>query len=426
MIRTADLRVNSRTDARRLRDGGAHVEPNPEAATRFPLSVLVPTRNEAENVDVLIRRLSEALQGIRAELLFIDDSDDSTPDVINNAMRGRSTADPMQIKLLHRRPDERDGRLGGAIVAGLIEARGTWVCVMDGDLQHPPETILTMLSTAESQHATFVVASRYRDGGDSAGLGSIQRRVLSRAASGAAKVTFPRALRSVSDPMSGFFLFRRDEVDYRALRPQGFKILMEIAVRSPNLRIAEVPFTFAERHAGASNANYLEGIRFARHLARLRVDLLRQRLRASRDERRVDSLPDQSTGTSTALPAVGGFLVLLADSGFVPRRRRRSRGPGGAGRQPGRQGPTRRGPGETTPRRGKAPSDPRANGRRAAHNHRFRTGKESHVRRTEPAARVRNSRRRFRLRVLVGGGLTRRRRPVARTRGLVARTSPGS
>jgi dolichol-phosphate mannosyltransferase len=139
-----------------------------------------------------------------------------------------------------------------------------------------------MLAAAESRDATFVVASRYRDGGDSAGLACVTRRVLSRAASGAANALFWRALRRVSDPMSGFFLFRRDMVDRRTLRPEGFKILLEIALRTPGLRITEVPYTFEERHAGESKANRGEAVAYARHLARLRVDLARQRVFGAR------------------------------------------------------------------------------------------------------------------------------------------------
>jgi dolichol-phosphate mannosyltransferase len=109
--------------------------------------------------------------------------------------------------------------------------------------------------------------------------------VVSRAASGAAKMLFWRTLRPVSDPMSGFFLFRRDAVDHRALRPRGFKILLEVAVRTPGLRITEVPYTFEERHAGTSKADGGVAIAYARHLARLRIDVARQRALGPRPAR---------------------------------------------------------------------------------------------------------------------------------------------
>jgi dolichol-phosphate mannosyltransferase len=271
-------RRSTRTDASAALLEPEYIDERVGGPRQLPLSVLIPTRNEAGNIEALIDRLADALEGLPAEAIFVDDSDDTTPEVINAAIARRSPPDRLQVSLLHRAEGTRDGGLGGAVVAGLAQAQGTWVCVMDGDLQHPPETILVMLAAAESHDATFVVASRYRAGGDSAGLACVTRRVLSRAASGAANVLFWRALRRVSDPMSGFFLFRRDAVDHRMLRPQGFKILLEIALRTPGLRITEVPYTFEERHAGESKANRGEAVAYARHLGRLRVDLAKQRV----------------------------------------------------------------------------------------------------------------------------------------------------
>jgi len=180
--------------------------------------------------------------------------------------------------MVHRAAGDRDGGLSGAVVAGLGVATGDWVCVMDGDLQHPPEVIRSMLAAAQAQDATCVVASRYRDGGDATGLAGLPRVAVSRGASVAAKALFRRALRRVSDPMSGFFLFRREAVEPGNLRPHGFKILVEIAVRTPGLRIVEVPYTFGDRHAGESKANYRVGAAYARHLAQLRVDVTKQRI----------------------------------------------------------------------------------------------------------------------------------------------------
>jgi dolichol-phosphate mannosyltransferase len=81
---------------------------------------------------------------------------------------------------------------------------------------------------------------------------------------------FPRRLAAVSDPMSGFFLIRRDRLPLAALQPQGFKILLEVLVRGWPLRVAEVPYTFGERLAGTSKASPREGLRYLAHLLRLR------------------------------------------------------------------------------------------------------------------------------------------------------------
>src|SRR5689334_7176501 len=108
-----------RTDTAEL----LRAEPQPRVArptTRsLALSVLVPTRNEADNVDPLLARLDAALDGLAAEVIFVDDSDDSTPDVVRAASRARSATGTLAVSLLHRPPGARAGGLGGAVVAGL-------------------------------------------------------------------------------------------------------------------------------------------------------------------------------------------------------------------------------------------------------------------------------------------------------------------
>jgi dolichol-phosphate mannosyltransferase len=99
----------------------------------------------------------------------------------------------------------------------------------------------------------------------------LRRRLVSQGATALAKVAFPVRLRGCSDPMSGFFLVRREAVDPDVLRPDGFKILLEILGRHRRLRMAEVPFTFGERHAGDSKARLSQGLVYLRHLARLRI-----------------------------------------------------------------------------------------------------------------------------------------------------------
>ncbi|HMM42480.1 MAG TPA: glycosyltransferase [Thermomicrobiales bacterium] len=229
------------------------------------VSVIVPTRNEAGNVAALVRRLEHALPSV-AEVIFVDDSDDDTPAAIA-AERDRAR---MPVRLLHRAPGERQGGLGGAVVLGLREARYEWACVMDGDLQHPPEVIPSLLVQAASNEVDLVIGSRYRADGSSAGLHGI-RTAVSRGSTTATRLAFPRRLQKVSDPMSGFFLVRRSAIDVPRLRPLGFKILLEIIVRTPGLRLSEVGFTFGERFAGQSKASLREGVRFASHMATLRL-----------------------------------------------------------------------------------------------------------------------------------------------------------
>ena len=230
------------------------------------LTVVVPTRNERDNVSPLIERLESVWPGQALEVLFVDDSSDDTPAVI----REHAARSSRPVTVIHRPQNRRVGGLGGAVCAGLSAARSEWVCVMDADLQHPPELLGAMVDEARRSDADVVVASRYCAGGE-VGEFSVFRRALSRASGFLARALYPRRLRGVSDPMSGFFLVRRAAIDLAALRPQGFKILLEILLCGGLLATSEVAFCFGERHAGDSKASVREGVRYVRRLIELRV-----------------------------------------------------------------------------------------------------------------------------------------------------------
>jgi glycosyltransferase involved in cell wall biosynthesis len=235
--------------------------------------VIVPTRNERDNIAELLGRLDVVAPDEAIEIIFVDDSDDDTAEVVE-ALR---TGVARNVQIIHRAHGARSGGLGGAVCVGLQAARGTWVCVMDGDLQHPPELIERLLDQARAGDSDVVVASRFRAGGDIGSFGPA-RRVLSRGAALAARVAFPRRLRGVSDPMSGFFVIRRAAVDPAALRPRGVKILLEILARSRPLRASEVGFRFGERHAGESKASVGEARRYLAQLTYLRFGARERRL----------------------------------------------------------------------------------------------------------------------------------------------------
>jgi len=231
------------------------------------VSVVVPTRNEADNVGELVSRVTRVAMHLPIQMIVVDDSSDHTPRVIeeiSDSLRHR-------IVVVHRSPDKRGDGLGGAVLLGLRTARAPWVCVMDADLQHPPELIPRLLDEAVRSGADVVVASRYRPGGDAGGL-RVHRAAVSRGACAVARLCFPHHLRNVTDPMSGFFLVRRDAIELAHLRPSGFKVLLEILVRTPGLRITELPFRFERRHAGRSKVTLREGVRFLRLLANLRFN----------------------------------------------------------------------------------------------------------------------------------------------------------
>ena len=182
------------------------------------LSVILPTRNEAGNIVPLLRRLEQALKGLAAEVIFIDDSTDDTPRVIREAGAWSSLA----VKLIARPPECRTGGLGGAVVEGFRAARGMWLCVMDADLQHPPEMITRLMNHAQMSGSDLVIGSRFADGASTPGLDSL-RTAISHTFIMSARVLFINQLRHVTDPLTGFFLVRSDRIDLAQLRPNGFK-----------------------------------------------------------------------------------------------------------------------------------------------------------------------------------------------------------
>ena len=232
-------------------------------------SVIVPVLNEAENILPLVKRLSRVASGGNNEVLFIDDSnDDRTVDAVMLAQK-KYCSESFKVHIYQRMPDKRWGGLSGAVSDGIARTKSDQIVIMDGDLQHPPETIANMI--ALSTNYDLVVASRYCKGGSARGLNGAMRHIVSRGSTKLAKAFFPFRLHPVSDPMTGFFLFNRKVVDTSQLHPKGFKILLEILATHPKLKVAEVPLQFAERNAGKSHGTLKQGLEFLTQLLSLRI-----------------------------------------------------------------------------------------------------------------------------------------------------------
>jgi dolichol-phosphate mannosyltransferase len=266
------------------------------------VSLVIPTRNESKNIVPLLKRLSAALSAEidpqTVEVLFVDDSTDDTPTAVTQA----ASDFPFAVRLIARPPERRNG-LSGAVVEGFSAAQGTWLCVMDADLQHPPELVPALLARAIEARADIVVGSRKCDFFGPLGL-SRKRAMTSQLLTLLARAWFPRLLRNVSDPLTGLFLVRRAAVDTAVLRPNGFKILLEILIRCPGLRVSEIFFDFASRHQGESKADFQEGMNFFRHLLRLR-------LTANQSFPRLVLVALLSLGVDTAVFALGQQWVDL-------------------------------------------------------------------------------------------------------------------
>jgi dolichol-phosphate mannosyltransferase len=236
-----------------------------QTLARPKLSLIVPTYNEAQNVTRVVELLTGILEralGDRYELMIVDDdSPDGTWQIA-----GALTEDYPHLRVM-RRQSERG--LSTAVIRGWQAAEGEVLGVIDGDLQHPPETLFRLLESID-QGADLAVASRHVEGGG-VSRWSLARRILSRGAQILGLVLLPRVLNRVSDPMSGYFMVRRSAIADALLSPVGYKILLEVIGRGRVDRIAEVGYVFQERTEGESKVTWRQYGDYLLHLMRLRV-----------------------------------------------------------------------------------------------------------------------------------------------------------
>ncbi|THD57331.1 MAG: glycosyltransferase family 2 protein [Bradyrhizobium sp.] len=228
---------------------------NPPQAAGLPqLSVVVPTFNERDNVTTLFRRLEAALTGTAFEVIFVDDN---SPDGTWQVVRALAH-DDSRVRCIRR-----IGRRGlsGACIEGILASSAPCAAVIDADLQHDETQLSKMLALLQGGEFDLVVGSRYIEGG-SADSFNKQRAGASALATEVAK----RVLRvKIADPMSGFFMIRRDRFEQLApqLSTQGFKILLDIvATARGNLRIKEIPYSFGSRLHGESKLDSMVALDF--------------------------------------------------------------------------------------------------------------------------------------------------------------------
>lgn len=228
---------------------------NPPQAQEGPeLSVIVPTFNERDNVTVLYRRLEAVLVNVAWEVVFVDDnSPDGTWDVVRAL--GQRDSRVRCIRRIGRRG------LSGACIEGILASSAPYVAVIDADLQHDETQLPKMLLLLASDQADLVVGSRYIEGYKSEGFNK-QRAGASALATEVAR----KMLRvEIADPMSGFFMVRRDRFEQLApkLSVHGFKILLDVvATAHGSLRAVEIPYTFGARQHGESKLDSMVALDF--------------------------------------------------------------------------------------------------------------------------------------------------------------------
>ena len=222
------------------------------------VSIVIPTYKEAGNVKPLVESIDRAMQGVNCkyEIVIVDDN---SRDGIENVVSMLFKRFPVRIKV---RIAERD--LSASVIDGFKISTGDILVVMDADLSHPPDRLPDLIAPIIENRCDMCIGSRFIQGASIEGFGVFRKM------NAAVSKILARPFVNVSDPMSGFFALRKDIIaNYDLLRPIGFKIGLEILVKSDTKKITEIPIRFAKRYAGKGKLSICQQFKYLRHLFRL-------------------------------------------------------------------------------------------------------------------------------------------------------------
>lgn len=211
------------------------------------VSVIIPTYNESQNILNILKSVRDNLpKNIITEAIVIDDnSPDGTGQIVEEYIQNIQKFANHTIDIIHR--SAKKG-LSSAILNGISHARGQTIVIMDSDFSHPPQIIPKMIEALKQSQCDIVVASRYVTGGAIRGW-SLKRKLISKIATKIAK----KGLHvQADDPMSGFFAFKRNIINGLKFDAIGYKMLLEILVKTKGVNVKEIPYTFTNRRLGAS------------------------------------------------------------------------------------------------------------------------------------------------------------------------------
>ncbi len=219
------------------------------------LSLVVPTYNEKENIEKLLNKIFKEFKEhkIRGEVIVVDDgSPDNTGNLVENLRKKHKN-----LKVIHRK-----GKLGlsSAVLEGWRMAKSEILGVMDADLSHPPKKIKELFWAIEKGEADFTIGSRHIKGGRIEGW-NLKRKLLSKTAT-----LLARIYTNVKDPMTGFFMIKKECIKDVKLNPKGFKILLEIIMKGKHKKIKEIPIIFINRVEGKSKAGIKEIFSYLQNL----------------------------------------------------------------------------------------------------------------------------------------------------------------
>jgi len=215
--------------------------------SKAQVSIIIPTYNESENIIKVLKSIDEHIpEDIATEALIVDDnSPDGTGKIVENYINGTRNKPGYTIEVIHRKT--KSG-LSSAILDGIQHSTGETVVIMDSDFSHPPKIIPQLVEEIKTSKCDIVIASRFVPGGAINGW-STKRKLISKTAKGIAKAGLGV---NESDPMSGFFAFKRNILDGIKFDAIGYKMLLEILVKTKGAKVKEIPYTFTDRTRGSS------------------------------------------------------------------------------------------------------------------------------------------------------------------------------
>jgi dolichol-phosphate mannosyltransferase len=211
------------------------------------VSVIIPTYNESENIIQILKSIGEHLpKDVEVEAIVIDDnSPDGTGKVVEDYIADTRNEAGYSINIIHR---ETKSGLSSAILDGIQHSNAETIVVMDSDFSHPPKIIPQLVEEIKTSGYDIAIASRYTEGGEVSGW-STKRKLISKGATGIAKAGLGV---NESDPMSGFFAFKRKILEGIKFDAIGYKMLLEILVKTKGAKVKEIPYTFTDRAHGSS------------------------------------------------------------------------------------------------------------------------------------------------------------------------------
>ena len=223
---------------------------NHEQKMKEQISIIIPTYNESQNIINILKSIGSNLpKNLLTQAIIVDDnSPDGTGKIVEDYLKNLKKMADYTIEIIHRKA--KDG-LGSAILNGIQHAKGDTIVVMDSDFSHPPQIIPKLIDSVKKYKFDIAVASRYIKGGNIKGW-SFKRKIMSKFATLIAKKGLGI---DAKDPMSGFFAFKKNILNGLNIDAIGYKILLEILVKTKNVTITEIPYTFQDRELGSSKLN---------------------------------------------------------------------------------------------------------------------------------------------------------------------------